>query len=174
LRSKGIAEVAKTIAGLLPLAVALVGVGVAIWWLLSRQMAAGTWLLAAVVVGHGLIHVLFVTPAPASAAQPGAAEWPFDMSRSLLATRAGTDLNLVRLVGTALVCVVALGFVLTGLSTAGILIPSGWWQGLVVVSAAASVVLVLFFNFQLVLGLGLDVVLLWVAFAAIWTPAAAA
>lgn len=166
---------AKTIAGLLPLAVALVGVGVAIWWLLSRQMAAGTWLLAAVVTGHGLIHVLFVTPPPASAAAPGAAEWPFDMSRSWLATRAGTDLNLMRLVGTVLVCVVALGFVLTGLATAGILIPSGWWQGLVVVSAAASaVVLVLFFNVQLVLGLGLDAVLVWAAFAAIWTPAAAA
>ena len=93
----------------------------------------------------------------------------------MLATRAGADLNLVRLVGTVLVCVVALGFVLTGLATAGILIPSGWWQGLVVVSAAASaVVLVLFFNVQLVLGLGLDAVLVWAAFAAIWTPAAAA
>lgn len=171
-RLKGIAELVKTIVGLLPLAVVLGGIGLGISWLLSRHMALGTWILAGFLVAHGLVHVMFVTPSPATA--PGATEWPFDMTRSWLVTGVGLDLNLVRMVGIALVGVVVLGFVLAGLSTAAILVPSSWWQALVVVSAAASVfLLALFFSPQLVLGVAIDAVLLWVALGSIWTPAAA-
>ena len=35
----------KTMTGILPWAVVAVAIGVAIWWLLSRDMAAGRWLL---------------------------------------------------------------------------------------------------------------------------------
>ena len=44
----------KTMTGTLPGAVVLVVIGGAIWWLLSRDMAAGRWLLAALLIGHGV------------------------------------------------------------------------------------------------------------------------
>ena len=43
----------KTMTGTLPWAVVVVAIGGAIWWLLSRDMAAGRWLLAALLIGHG-------------------------------------------------------------------------------------------------------------------------
>lgn len=165
----------KTIAGLVPFAIVLSGIGVGIWWLLSREMALGRWVLGGFLVAHGLIHFLFVVPQPATAAGGSdGPEWPFDMARSWLVTGAGLDLNVVRVIGVALIGVVAIGFVLAGLATVGIVVPSGWWQVLVVASAAASIVLLaLFFDPQLVLGLAIDVVLLWVVLASVWAPTAA-
>jgi hypothetical protein len=159
----------KTMAGILPWAVVLVLIGGAVWWLLSREMAAGRWLLAALLIGHGVVHVLFAVPAPA--APGGGAEWPFNMSQSWAITGAGLDANMVRIVGVALITVVVVGFSLAALSTVGIIVPSGWWQPIVAVSAVTSaILLVLFFEPQLVLGLGMDAVLLWVVVARAWMP----
>lgn len=161
----------KTITGLLPFAIALAGVGIAIWWMLGREMALGKWVLGGLLVGHGWVHVMFIMPRPATAA--GGPEWPFDMAKSWLVTNAGLDTSLVRLVGVALIAVVAIGFLLAALSTGGILVPSGWWPALVVGSAAVSAaMLALFFSPQLILGLGIDAVLLWVVLAGVWAPAA--
>jgi hypothetical protein len=45
------------------------------------------------------------------------------------------------------------------------------WRAAVVASAAASIVLLaLFFNPQLILGLAIDAVLLWVVLAPVWWP----
>jgi hypothetical protein len=161
----------KTMAGLVPFAVVLAGIGVAIWWLLSREMALGRWVFGGFVVAHGLIHMLFVVPAPATTA--GGAEWPFDLTQSWLVTSVGLDVGPVRVIGVALIGLVVVGFLLAGLATVGILVPSGWWPALVVASAAASaVLLVLFFNPQLVLGMAIDALLLWVVLDAVWTPTA--
>ena len=163
----------KSLAGLVPFAVVLAGIGVAIWWLLSREMALGRWVLGGFLLAHGLIHTLFVVPAPATTA--GGAEWPFDLTQSWLVTSVGLDVNLVRVIGIALIGVVVVGLLLAALGTVGILVPSGWWPALVVGSAAASaVLLVLFLNPQLVLGLAIDAVLLWVVLDSVWSPTAAA
>lgn len=163
----------KSLAGLVPFAVVLAGIGVAIWWLLSREMALGRWVLGGFLLAHGLIHALFIAPAPATTA--GGAEWPFDLTQSWLVTSVGLDVNLVRVIGIALIGVVVVGFLLAALGTVGILVPSGWWPALVVGSAAASaLLLVLFLNPQLVLGLAIDAVLLWVVLDAVWAPTAAA
>ena len=165
----------KTVTGLLPLAVVLAGIGGAIWWLLSRDMAIGRWVLGGFLLAHGLIHLMFVAPAPASAGTDGGAAWPFDMARSWLVTGANLDLGPVRLIGAALVVVVAVGFVLAGLATVGVVVPSGWWQPLALVSAAASIALLaMFFNPKLVLGLAIDAVLVWVVVTSVWVPVAAA
>lgn len=165
----------KTVTSLLPLAVALAGIGGAIWWLLSRDMAIGRWVLGGFLLAHGLIHVMFVTPAPASAGTAGGDAWPFDMARSWLVTDANLDLGPVRLLGAALVVVVAGSFLLAGLATVGVVVPSGWWQPLVLVSAAASVALLaMFFNPQLVLGLAIDAVLVWAVVTSVWVPVTAA
>jgi hypothetical protein len=158
----------KTIIGILPWAVVVVAVGGAIWWLLSREMAAGRWLLAALLIGHGVVHIMFAVPAPAAEAGP---DWPFDMARSWVVTGAGLDLNVIRVVGVVLVAIIVGGFALAALSTVGIVVPSGWWQATVAVSAVASaVLLVLFFEPQLVLGLGIDAALLAVVATRTWVP----
>jgi hypothetical protein len=162
----------KTITGMLPWVVVLAALGGSIWWLLSREMAAGKWLLAGLLVGHGAVHVMFAAPSPAATA--GGPEWPFDMAGSWLVSGLGLDPNVVRAVGIALIAVVVAGFVLTGLATVGIVVPSGWWGALAVGSAAVSALtLGLFFNPQLILGLGIDAVLAWVVLAGAWSPAAA-
>jgi hypothetical protein len=159
----------KTMAGTLPWAVVLVVAGAAIWWLLSRDMAAGRWLLAALLIGHGAVHVFFVVPAPA--ATDGGAAWPFDMARSWTVTEAGLDLNLVRVIGMALTAVTVGAFALAALSTVGLIVPSAWWQPTVALGAIASAaMLLLFFEPQLVLGLGIDAVLLWVVVTQAWVP----
>ena len=155
--------------GILPWAVVLVVIGGAIWWLLSRDMAAGRWLLAALLIGHGVVHVFFAVPTPA--ASDGGAAWPFDMAQSWAVTRAGLDLNLVRVIGAILIVVTVGAFALAALSTVGIIVPVGWWQPTIALGAIASAaMLVLFFEPQLVLGLGIDAVLLWVVVTRAWVP----
>jgi hypothetical protein len=168
-------KMSKNHTGLLPFTVALAAIGIAIWWLLGRDMAAGKWLLAAFLLAHGLVHALFVIPPPASEGEvSGAPEWPFDLSRSWLITSAGLDVSVVRLIGVALVGAVTIGFGMSALATVAVIVPYGWWPALVAGSAVASaVVLVLFFNSQLVLGLAIDAVLLWVVVASVWAPAGA-
>ena len=159
----------KSMAGILPWAVVLVVIGGAIWWLLSRDMAAGRWLLAALLIGHGVVHVFFAVPAPAGA--DGGAAWPFDMAQSWAVTRAGLDLDLVRVIGAVLIAVTVGAFALAALSTVGIIVPSGWWQPTIALGAIASAaMLVLFFEPQLLLGLGIDAVLLWVVVTRAWVP----
>jgi hypothetical protein len=159
----------KAMAGTLPWAVVLLVAGVAIWWLLSHDMAAGRWLLAALLVGHGVVHLLFAVPSPSAAG--GGAAWPFDVSQSWAVTRAGLDLGLVRVIGAVLIAVTVGAFVLAALATVGILVPSGWWQPTIALGAIASAAtLVLFFDPQLVLGLGMDAVLLWAVATRAWVP----
>ncbi len=54
----------KTLTGLLPLALGVGVAGIVIWLLLSRSLAIGRWLLAAFLVGHGWVHMLYVIPRP--------------------------------------------------------------------------------------------------------------
>ena len=158
----------KAMGGILPYAVVLAVVGGVIWWLLSRDVAAGPWLLAAVLIGHGIVHLMFAISPAATAGGP---EWPFDMAKSWAVT-GGLDLNVVRTVGVALIVIVAGGFALAALSTVGLVVPAEWWRAAVGGSAITSiVVLVLFFNPQLALGIGIDVVLLWAVAANSWAPA---
>jgi hypothetical protein len=165
----------KTLIGLVPLAIGLMLFAVAVWFLLSAEMAVGRWVLAAFLVGHGLVLVMFVVPQPA--AKPATAsgvEYPFDMARSWLITGMRMDPGLVRSIGVFLVVAVVIGFALAGLATVGVLIPAGWWPVLVFGSAVVStLVLLLFFNPGLILGLAIDAVLLWVALAAVWAPTSA-
>jgi hypothetical protein len=159
----------KTMAGTLPWAAVLLVAGVAIWWLLSLDMASGRWLLAALLIGHGVVHLLFAVPAP-SGADSGAA-WPFDMSQSWAVARVGLEPGLVRGIGAVLIAITVGTLALAALATVGIVVPSGWWQATVALGAIGSAAtLILFFDPQLVLGLGMDLVLLWVVATRAWAP----
>jgi hypothetical protein len=167
----------KTFGSIAPFAAGLAALGIAIWWLIGHDLSVGVWLLAAVLAGHGLVHAMFAMPQPPAKEADiatGKPEWPFDMGKSWLVTRAGLSLNQVRPAGLALVAVVALGFVLAAAATLGLVVPVGAWPVLVAVSALASgLLLALFFSPQLVLGLAIDALLLAVVLASIWSPATA-
>ena len=158
----------KAVAGVLPWAVVSAVVGGAIWWLLSGEMAAGRWLLAAVLTGHAIVHIFFAVPAPAA---ENGTEWPFDLAKSWTVTRAGVPPRTVRNVGIALIAIVVAGSALAALATVGIVVPAAWWQATVAASALASAtLLVLVFAPQLALGLAIDAVLLWLVVAGAWIP----
>jgi hypothetical protein len=164
----------KSLIGILPWAIVLALGGAVIWFLLDRQMAAGLWLLALLLAAHGMVHVLFVVPAPAPPAGRGGHEWPFDLARSWLATRAGLAARHIRWVAMALIGLTITAFVIAALATIGLIVPTDWWGGLVVLGAAASLVLLIVaFDPQLLLGIGIDIVLLSVALGSLWSPAAA-
>lgn len=157
----------KAMAGTLPWAVVLVAAGIATWWLLSKDMAAGRWLLAALLIGHGVVHLLFAVPAPA-ATDSGPA-WPFDTSQSWAVMRAGLDLGLVRVVGAGLVAITVGALAVAALATLGMVVPAASWQPAIALGAIASAAtLILFFDVQLVLGLGIDAILLWVVLTRAW------
>lgn len=160
----------KALTGLLPWAVVLLLVGAAIWLLYDRQVAAGRWLLAGLLIAHGLVHILYLVPQPATV--PGGAEWPFDLGRAWPVSAAGLDPGLARTIAAALIAALVIGFALAGLSTLDLGVPVTWWPALVSVSAGLSLlVLVLFFDPQLLAGIALDLVLLWLALLTSWRPA---
>lgn len=159
----------KTLVGIAPWAVVLLGIGAAVWFLSDRNLAAGRWLLAGVLVAHGLVHLLYLVPQPATATAGG--DWPFDLARPWVVTSANLDPAVARAIATGLIAAVIVGFGLSGLSTAGILLPSSWWPTLVSVSSGLSLLmLLLFFAPGLMVGMALDGVLLWVALASTWRP----
>lgn len=129
-------------------------------------------LVAAFLVGHALIHVSYLTPAPPRTA--GGPEWPFEMARSWLVTGVGLDPGLVRPLGTALVIVTSAMFVAAALATMSWVVPAAWWPAVTVGGAVASLMtLVLFFHPWLVLGIGIDAVLIGAVLIAGWLPASA-
>jgi hypothetical protein len=126
-------------------------------------------LIGAFLAAHGLIHLSFVAPAPPRTA--GGPEWPFETARSWLVTGMGLDPAAVRASATALVVVSVALLVAAGLATNGWLVPAEWWPGLTVSGAAASLVtLMLFFHPWLLLGVAIDLALLWAVFIGGWRP----
>jgi hypothetical protein len=162
----------KTVTELLPLAIGVAAIGAVTWFLLDRNVGVGRWLLAALLFAHGWVHVMFVFPQPeGAAATAGGTQWPFDMGSSWLISGAGIDAGLVRSVGVVLMAGVAVAFLLAALATVGLLVPGGWWGGLVIGSAVGSaLVLTLFFSPTLLLGFAIDAVLVWWVIASIWSP----
>ena len=150
----------KSMASVLPWTVVMAAIAGLIWWMLGRDMTLGRWLFAVILLGHGLVHLLYILPEPESSEQ----SWPFDMTESW----AGANL---RVLGLVLIGVTIVGFLLAALAAAGVTLPAIWWQTAVVVGAVASAAaLILFWDPQLILGVGINVVLIWVALAKVWVP----
>jgi hypothetical protein len=158
---------------LVPIAIGVALVGGLTWVLLDRDVGLGTWLLAALILGHGLAHLAFVvpTPEPAQATGSGMA-WPFDLGDSWLVGRAGLDAAVVHAAGRALTAVVVATALLAALATVGILVAADWWPGLVVTLAVSSMLLLtLRFSPILLNGFAIDLALLWLVFLSGWRPA---
>ena len=156
----------KSISGVLPWVVIMTACGGAIWWMLARDVTAGRWLFGAILLGHGLVHLMYAVPESETGS-----DWPFAMDRSWVTSGINLSPGMARTIGWLLIAVTIVGLAIAAAATAGIAIPAGWWQPLVVVGAAASLLaLVLFFDPQLVLGLGINIALIWVAVSGVWVP----
>ena len=124
--------------------------------------------LAAFLLAHGAIHAGYISPRPPPG--PGAPAWPFALDASWASTALGVDVHVMRAIGTLLVAATLGGFALAALVAVGIL-PAGVWPVVTAVGAIASIaVLLLFFHPWLLLGVAIDIVLLWAVLAAHWQP----
>jgi hypothetical protein len=126
-------------------------------------------LVAAFLVAHALIHASYLAPTPPRTA--GGPEWPFEMTRSWLVSALQLDPGLVRIAGTALVAVTVALLLVAGLAAAGWIVPAAWWPALALSGAAASLAtLILFFHPWILLGIAIDLALLWAVLALGWRP----
>jgi hypothetical protein len=125
-------------------------------------------LFAGFLLAHGAIHASFLSPRPPATA--GGPAWPFELARSWVLTPLGVQPETARLLGMALVAATVGAFALAALAATGPL-PAELWGPTTAVGAVASLaLLVLFFHPWLVLGLAIDLGLLWAVFVASWTP----
>jgi hypothetical protein len=124
--------------------------------------------IAGLLLAHALIHVAYLAPRPpATAAGP---TWPFELGHSWLLGQLGAGSETTRLVGVALVAATLAGFALAALAAVGIG-PAALWSAALTLGAAASLgVLVLYFQPWLVLGVAIDLFVLWAALVARWAP----
>ena len=159
----------KTVAQLAPLAVVVAIVSGITWILLDREVALGPWLLAALLLAHGGLHLALVVPRP-SWATAGGMPWPFQVEDSWLVGSVGLDAGVVRGIGITIMAIVVGDFVLAALSTLGIVVPTAWWPALVGGSAAMSLLIGLFFSPSLLVGTAIDVALLWFVASSAWRP----
>jgi hypothetical protein len=126
--------------------------------------------IAALLLAHGAIHASFLSPRPPAPA--GGPPWPFELARSWVLTPLGIQPATIRLLGIALVVATIAAFALASLATIGWL-PADLWGPVSAAAAIASLaLLVLFFHPWLVLGLAIDLGLLWAVLVAGWTPQA--
>lgn len=124
--------------------------------------------VAAFLVAHAAIHIGFISPRPPVTA--GGPSWPFDVSHSWLLGLLRVDQASSQALAMALIAITLGGMALAGLAAVGI-VPAGLWPATVTVGAIASIaLLVLFFHPWLVLGVTIDVVLLWAVNVADWAP----
>ena len=125
--------------------------------------------LAVFLLAHAGIHAGFVSARPPVTADGPA--WPFDLAHSWLLSPLGASADITRLLGWALFAATLAGFALAAVAVIGLLPASLWVPAAAVGSIASLSLLLLFFKPWLVLGVGIDVVLLWAVLMADWNPA---
>jgi hypothetical protein len=124
--------------------------------------------LAAFLLAHAGIHAAFLSPRPPATA--GGPAWPFDVGTSWLLTRLGIDGEVPRLLAVGLISVTIGGYALAALAAAGVAPNVIWGPALLAGSLASIAMLVVFFHPWLVLGVAIDVALVWSVLIAGWSP----
>jgi hypothetical protein len=124
-------------------------------------------LFALFLLAHAGIHTLWFGPRPTPSV--GAPAWPFALETSAL-VHAGIHEATARIVGLVLLAGTLVGFGLAALSALAVLPAATFEVGIALGATASTVMLVAFFHPWLVLGIGIDVVLLWAALILRWTP----
>jgi len=123
------------------------------------------WFFGAFLIGHALVHVMYFLPEPPPDQTP--LEWPFHLDRSWILSNLGMSTQTGKALGIVLAVVSIVGFAATGVA---LLVGAGWWTGVGVVSAVASMLLLATFLQPLIaLGLIIDAFVLSVIVLA-WPP----
>jgi hypothetical protein len=105
------------------------------------------------LIAHGLVHLLYVTP------EAGDARYPFTLRESWLVPE-----GLRRRVAIVLIAATIVFFVLLGLAVWGVPGLSGAWPALAIIAAASSLALLIaFWDVRLSIGVAIDVALIAVA-----------
>ena len=125
-------------------------------------------LVAGFLVAHALIHASYLSPRPPATA--GGPEWPFELGRSWLLSGLGTTVIAARVIGITLIALTIVGFAIAASAAVGIAPASLWRPGVAIGALASVATLLLFFHPWLVLGLAIDLVLLWGVVVARWSP----
>jgi hypothetical protein len=123
--------------------------------------------LATFLLGHAAIHAAFLAPRPPATA--GGPPWPFELERSWIMARQRFDPAVTRLIGLALVALTIGGFAMAALSVLGVA-PPGLWASAAIGAVGSIGLLILFFHPWLVLGLAIDLALLWAVLIVGWAP----
>jgi len=125
-------------------------------------------LLVALVLAHAAIHMAFLAPRPPATA--GGPEWPFALDRSWILGALGIGRDTAHLLGIVFVALTLSGFAVASIGVFGFG-PTALWPAGVTVGALGSLALLLtFFDPLLVLGVAIDLVLLWSVLVAGWPP----
>lgn len=126
------------------------------------------YLLAMVLLAHGLVHGLWFVPAPKDS---GEKEWPFTLATSPVLTPMGVPGAVLGPLGTVLVVIVMMAFTLSSLGAFGIPgLVSAWDPITLFASVASIVVTILFWNPQFPTSLAIDAVLI-LTILGNWWPA---
>ena len=117
---------------------------------------------------HGLAHaVLAMVPNP-KASEPAFATFFAGMGSWLFR---GLSTSSGKVLATVLAAVATLGFVGTGLSLFDLLLPLAWWRVLAIASAIVSaLLLVVFWDRYMIVGLLIDVAVLVTLLLTRWSP----
>jgi hypothetical protein len=127
--------------------------------------------IAAFLLAHAGIHVLFLSPPPPATADGPA--WPFATASSWLVSRFGVGQDAVRDLAFALVAVIVGAFALAAIAAIGLATASLWLPAVVIGAMASIALLAICFHPWLILGVGIDVVLLYATLVAGWVPTSA-
>lgn len=120
------------------------------------------------LLAHAAVHLMFFVPKPAATA--GAPTWPFEIGRSWALSPVGVAPDTLRVLGIALVALVFAGYALVAISALGVG-PAGLWIPGVVIGAVASLLLLgLWYQPWLTIGVAIDLVLLWLVLVSSWAP----
>ena len=125
-------------------------------------------IIAIFLILHGLVHAIL-----AMVPDPNAPEARFAtfFSRSWLLANLGLSEPVSRAIAMVLAVLATIGFVATGLALLDVLFPFDWWQTLAIVSAVVSLLLlIIFWNLYLVVGVAIDGLLLAALLFTDWTP----
>lgn len=129
---------------------------------------AARWLVAGFLLAHAAVHGTFIAPRPPATA--GGPTWPFELGKSWVLGPLGLDSEATRMVGMVLIALTIGAFALASLVAAGV-VPSALWQATVTTGAIASIALLgLHFSPWFVVGVAIDLVVLWAVLVASWAP----
>ena len=123
--------------------------------------------LAAFLLAHGAIHLGYLGRPPATAGGPA---WPFTFEGSWILSRWRVAPSAAHAMGLALVGVTMASFSIAAIASLGV-VPAEIWTIFVVTGALASAATIFtWFHPWLVVGIAIDVFLLWASLAQGWTP----